>query len=119
MRILLVEDDPLVAAVVAEILEYAGQIVMFARAGSAALALFHDGHPRADLLILEAALPDMPGWDVLACCRAIIPGLPCVILTDDPVRDFRVQNYVVTLEKPFTEDALLAAIRAAVTGSTA
>ena len=62
----------------------------------------------------EAALPDMPGWQVLDVCRTVVPGFPAVVLSDDPARAFRIDTFCVTLQKPFDEDALHAAVRAAV-----
>ncbi len=119
MRILLVEDEPLVALVAAETLEGAGNQVEVAQTGSGALAQFHDGYPRAGLLVTEARLPDMSGWDVLEACRTIVPGLPAVVLTSAPSGDFRVRSYAVTLQKPFGDEALLAAVRSAIAGPSA
>jgi DNA-binding response OmpR family regulator len=113
MRILLVEDEALVALVVAETLELAGHEIEVAATAGAALTRFHDGFPRPDMLVAEATLPDLPGWEVLNSCRAVAPGLPAVIVTENPMQDFRIRAYAVTLQKPFTDDALLAAVRAA------
>lgn len=86
-RVLLVDDDPDVRDVLAEMLESGGCEV--AQAGDAQSALARlDGAP-VDLVITDLS---MPGTDGLALIRAVQdrwPSLPCILLTGHDGRDLQ------------------------------
>ncbi|MCX7599426.1 MAG: response regulator transcription factor [Armatimonadetes bacterium] len=65
-RVLVVEDEPTVAAAVREGLGSAGFVVWVAGTGTEALSLWQRLHP--DAIVLDLFLPDMDGFDV---CKAI------------------------------------------------
>ncbi len=58
-----------------------GHEVLTAETGTKALALLKDRSPA--VILLDLALPDMPGLDVLAKIRAAAPALPVIVLTDN------------------------------------
>lgn len=114
MRVLLVEDNARLAALVAEALGRAGCEVRteaLAASVEAALAEF-----RPDVLVLDLGLPDRDGLDLLADLRAVGCALPVLVLTArdalaDRVRglDGGADDYLV---KPFAVEELLARLRA-------
>ena len=62
-HLLVVEDDPAIAAVLTDALTDAGHLVTLAGTGSDALAELHKHAP--DLILLDLMLPDMDGWTFL------------------------------------------------------
>jgi DNA-binding response OmpR family regulator len=80
-RILVVDDDPTVAEVVARYLLRAGYLVERAEDGRAALARVAESRP--DLLVLDLMLPEIDGLEVCRQLRAdrATRTLPIVMLT--------------------------------------
>ncbi|HEX3428327.1 MAG TPA: response regulator transcription factor [Candidatus Limnocylindrales bacterium] len=114
MRILVVEDDPAIAAAVRSILEEAGEAVDTAGDGSEALAW--EGTYPYDLLILDVVLPGIDGLAVCRELRARGAKMPILMLTaldaiEDRVAglDAGADDY---LAKPFAGAELLARVRA-------
>ena len=112
-RILVVDDDPLIARLVRVHLDKAGYRVLTAASGEDALDLTATEMP--DLVILDLMLPGMDGYEV---CRAIreFSLVPVVMLTArgeqvDKLRGFEMgaDDY---LTKPFAPAELLARVQA-------
>jgi PAS domain S-box-containing protein len=110
-RVLVVEDEPAVLAVVTEALELVGCSVMHAECGDDALAVL-DGEETIDLVLSDVVLPgDLTGVDIVRRARERRPGLPCVLMSGfsreylsqdaDDVRDLPV------LSKPFRLEDLI------------
>jgi signal transduction histidine kinase/CheY-like chemotaxis protein len=78
--VLIVDDDPEVRRVTAEYLEHTGFTVFEAESGSKALELL-DGGGRIDLLLVDFAMPEMDGAELLRRVRQIRPGLPALMVT--------------------------------------
>lgn len=114
MRLLLIEDDPMIGESMAEALRGEHYAVDWVRAGDAAeLAIAQHAY---DLLVLDLGLPGRSGLDVLTRYRAGGGVLPVLIVTARDGTPARVQgldagadDYLV---KPFDLDELLARIRA-------
>lgn len=114
MRILLVEDDPLLGDGVRAGVAQEGYAVDWVQDGKSALAALEA--ERYDLVLLDLGLPRMSGLDVLAALRSRGNGVPVLILT---ARD-RVADRVAGLDagaddylvKPFDLDELAARVRA-------
>jgi two-component system, OmpR family, alkaline phosphatase synthesis response regulator PhoP len=111
--ILVVEDEPQIAALVRDYLEHAGFAVLVAGDGAAALATFRARRP--DALVLDLGLPRVDGLDVVRAIRRD-STVPIVILTargDETDRvtglELGADDYVV---KPFSPKELVARIRA-------
>ena len=114
-RILLIEDEPEMARLVASNLARAGLLVDVA--GSIDLAREILKTARFSLVLLDRGLPDGEGLSLIPAIRAAQPGAAVILLTaqdrlDDKVRglDAGADDY---LTKPFFTDELMARIRAA------
>lgn len=114
IRILLVEDDPILGRALEVGLEQGGLIVNWQRGGAAACQVFDEG--RFDGLLLDLGLPDMDGLDVLHRIRQTNCSVPIVVVTartrvEDRIRGLNsgADDY---LSKPFELVELLARLRA-------
>jgi len=116
MRVLVVEDDPMIGRAVVNGMQDAGYAVDWVRDGAAAeLAL---GHGAYDLALLDLGLPGKDGLEVLKSVRRARSDVPVLIITArDAVAD-RVAGLDVGaddyLVKPFDLDELLARARAVI-----
>lgn len=114
MRILIVEDEPLLRQQLLERLETAGHVVDAAPDGEEGLYLGRE-YP-VDLAIIDLGLPKLPGIELIRQLRAAGRAFPILVLT---ARD-RWQDKVEGLEagaddylvKPFQMEELLARVNA-------
>jgi two-component system, OmpR family, response regulator QseB len=113
-RLLLVEDDPQLAAMLKQLLTEEGYVVSIGRDGQDGLhqALMQE----FDVMVVDRGLPAIEGVDLVARLRARGVGAPILLLTArntvaDRVEglDAGAQDY---LGKPFDVDELLARLRA-------
>lgn len=79
MRLLVVEDDPNVAAVLAETFQANGHETVIEHTGEEALAAIAQGRP--DAVILDIALPTIDGVEVLRRIRSTDMTLPVIIVS--------------------------------------
>ena len=114
MTVLVVEDEPGIAAFVRRGLEAAGYGVLDAADGTTGLALAR--REDVDLVVLDLGLPGLPGEEVLLRLRQVRPDVPVIVLTAKSAVADKVANleagaddYVV---KPFSFSELLARVRA-------
>jgi two-component system response regulator MprA len=112
-RILVVDDDPRLAASVRRALTYEGHEVVIASDGPAALVAARERLP--DLVVLDLMLPGIDGVEVCRRLRAASDDVPILMLTardsiGDRVSglDSGADDYLV---KPFAYDELLARVR--------
>jgi two-component system OmpR family response regulator/two-component system response regulator QseB len=116
MRILLIEDDEMIGADLAQIIGEAGYSVDWVRDGIAGQIALADGNYVA--VLLDLGLPRRSGIEVLRMARIGGDRTPIVVLTardglDDRVAglDVGADDYIV---KPFQTRELLARLRAAI-----
>jgi len=114
VRVLLVEDDPMIGEAIQEALKDASYATDWVKSGQLALTALRC--QRYDLVLLDLGLPGKDGLDVLACIRGEDNPIPLLIVTardglDDRLRglDGGADDYVL---KPFEMAELLARIRA-------
>ncbi|WP_110643612.1 response regulator transcription factor [Salinicola sp. CPA57] len=114
-KLLLIEDDPLLASTLTATLAVENQRVEWFGDGGEALARLSLDHDY-DLILLDLNLPTRSGLEVLATLRARDRHTPVLILTaraaiEDRVRglDLGADDY---LAKPFALDELEARVRA-------
>ncbi|MDD4880539.1 MAG: response regulator [Gallionellaceae bacterium] len=116
MRILLVEDDPMIGEAVATALKDAAYAVDWVRDGMAASHTLEVGEHQA--VLLDLGLPGRDGLDVLRRLRQTGASLPVIVITardsvEDRIKglDLGADDYLV---KPFDIDELLARMRAVI-----
>ncbi len=114
MRVLLVEDDPMIGEAVQEALKDASYAVDWVKNGQTVLSTLSSQH--YDLVLLDLGLPGKDGLEVLTSIRAKENAVPLLIITardglDDRLRglDGGADDYVL---KPFEMAELLARMRA-------
>jgi two-component system OmpR family response regulator len=114
MRVLLVEDDPMIGYVVQQALRDASYAVDWVRDGDAALTTL--GALDYGMVLLDLGLPKRDGMAVLQAIRAVENDVPVLVLTARDTTEDRVagldggaDDYVV---KPFAMSELLARMRA-------
>jgi two-component system, OmpR family, alkaline phosphatase synthesis response regulator PhoP len=111
--ILVVDDEPKIAALARDYLEHAGFAVVTAADGRAALDAL--GRSKPDLVVLDLGLPELDGLDVTRAIRRD-SSLPIVMLTarDDEIDkllglELGADDY---LTKPFSPRELVARVKA-------
>ena len=112
-RLIVVEDDPELRALVTRGLEEEGFTVTAVGDGASALTAAHEA---VDALVMDVGLPDADGRDVCQALRAQGVGAPVLFLTArDAVTD-RLAGFSAGgddyLTKPFHFDELVARLRA-------
>jgi two-component system OmpR family response regulator len=116
MRLLLIEDDPMIGQATAQALADAAHAVDWVTDGPAGLAALRDNH--YDLLLLDLGLGTLDGVDVLRSVRQKDDALPVMVLTARHEVDTRVDVLDLGaddfLVKPFDVKELLARMRAVV-----
>jgi DNA-binding response OmpR family regulator len=112
-RVLIVEDDDDVRALVRTVVERAGMEAREARDGAEGLRAFYESRP--NLVVLDISMPVLDGWQVLERIREL-SDTPVLMLTAstgelDKVRGLRegADDY---LTKPFGRQELVARIEA-------
>jgi signal transduction histidine kinase len=107
-RILVVEDDRQILAIVSLLLEDEGYEVETASDGKQALARLHQG-PRPDLIILDLMLPSLDGWEFRTIQRAdpTLAGIPVLAVSADSSAKAQAIDATSFLRKPFGAEDLL------------
>jgi PAS domain S-box-containing protein len=119
-RILLVEDEPAVRKVAARILRTAGYDVLEAKEGAEGLRIATQEINQIDLLLTDVVMPQLSGTELAQRIRLLRPTLPVIYCSGylaDALDDHPISNETI-LAKPFTSNALLAAVRTAMTTTT-
>jgi CheY-like chemotaxis protein len=120
-KILVVDDEPLLRAMLQDVLEAAGHAVMVADGGRAALARAKAEPP--DCVLLDVMMPDMDGYETCAAFKAdpALAGIPVLIVS--ATTDLRVVDHAervgaaAVLPKPVPLEQLQHAIALALAGS--
>jgi two-component system, OmpR family, response regulator len=114
VRVLVVDDEPNIAELLAMALRLEGWEVVVAHSGARAVAAVRKERP--DVVVLDIMLPDFDGLEVMRRVRTQQPELPVLFLTArDSVEDRVVgltaggDDYVT---KPFSLEEVVARLRA-------
>ncbi|MBR0709646.1 MULTISPECIES: response regulator [Bradyrhizobium] len=114
-RVLIIDDQKDVRAMVAIVLRVNRFEVVEAESGAAGLKAFAESP--CDAVIVDIFLGDTSGVDVIASLRERAPGLPIIAVSGMTTLDFLDQAphlaNVVCLQKPFRPNDLLQALRKA------
>lgn len=113
-KILLVEDELLLARIIKDSLESRGYQVIHAAHGKQGLEFFQTQAP--DILVLDVMMPHMDGFSLATEIRKQNPRIPIIFLTarsqvEDVVKGFELggNDY---LRKPFSMEELIVRIKA-------
>jgi two-component system, cell cycle sensor histidine kinase and response regulator CckA len=109
--ILVVDDDPAVLQIMAEILRQAGYSVLMAEGGWSAIHAFEEAPLPPILLVTDVIMPDLTGPVLAARLRKMRPELKVLFVSGfhdtELVQRFVGQQGFALLPKPFTPDGLL------------
>lgn len=107
-RVLIVDDDPSVAASLGGVLLSEGYDVVYARNGQEAIDGFR-GYGQVDIVLLDLCMPVKGGWDTFEGLTAINPALPIVVITarSDQYSLAKAAGVAGLMEKPLIIPLLL------------
>jgi PAS domain S-box-containing protein len=108
-RILMVDDDALIAMSSVDMLEDLGHAVTEANSGAEALKILQGGQT-FDLLITDYSMPGMTGGQLAKAVREMLPDLPILVATGYADLPPGVGIDLPRLGKPYTQDQLAAEI---------
>ena len=114
MKVLIVEDEPLLRDGLSDLLRQAGHSVQTASDGAEAVG--RGTEEAFDLVLLDLKLPSLDGVEVCRRLKTARPGLPVLMLTARGSEDDKVTGFSVGaddyLTKPFGTRELLARVEA-------
>lgn len=111
--LLIVDDDPTLVQMMGQMLADLGP-VRFARSGEAALRQVEREHP--DIVLLDAEMPGMSGFDTCIAIKALPGGdnIPVLFVTSHHALDLEVRGFAVGaadfIHKPVSEPLLRARV---------
>jgi DNA-binding response OmpR family regulator len=111
-RVLLVEDESITRAYLADILRNDGYEVKEARDGAEGLALFENEH--FDVVITDLVMPQLNGFKLTARVRSISPVTPVILVTaylSTQSGKVIVEGEAEFIGKPIEPDVLLATLK--------
>jgi signal transduction histidine kinase len=105
-RVLLVEDDPMVAVTAASMLESLGHQVLLASSGREAVTVL-EGDSKIDLVITDHAMPHMTGSELADHIRSVRPNLPIILATGYAELPLPEESGLPRLCKPYRLEDLI------------
>ncbi|MBY5459914.1 response regulator [Rhizobium leguminosarum] len=118
LKILLVDDDALIAMSSVDMLEDLGHEVVEANSGAQALELISSGQ-HFDLVITDYSMPGMTGAQLAQAARDIYPALPIVLATGYADLPAGTDIDLPRLAKPYDQAQLAKEIAKAMASETA
>ena len=109
LKVLFVDDDPLVLMSTKAMIEDLGHRVLAVSDGLAALALIAE-HDDIELVITDQVMPGMTGAELAQCILRLYPALPIVICSGFSDAPFINPIGLARLPKPFNQAELARAI---------
>ncbi len=113
-RVLLVEDEALVAMVATDSLNELGYDVIEVATARAALDCAHPDCAKFDLAVIDLGLPDRPGDELISDLRKLRPDLPIIVASGygegELRRRLKADDRFAFLSKPYQQTSLRAAI---------
>jgi signal transduction histidine kinase len=119
-RILIVEDEDQVRAIVARTLESFGYLVVQARNGKEALERLDGGQEAVDAVLSDVVMPVMGGIELARRLAASRPSLPIIWMSgyprDSAFNDGAAREHQAFLQKPVADDVLAKTLEEALSG---
>ncbi|MBA3658878.1 MAG: response regulator [Gemmatimonadales bacterium] len=119
-RVLVVEDEPVVRALVVRSLQAAGYQTLEAGDGAEALAVVRREQGRPDLVLTDVVMPAMNGRELGEALARLHVHLPVLYMSGYAVDDVRQRGLVPIgapfVQKPFSPDGLVDQVRALLNG---
>jgi len=113
-RVLIVDDEPNISALLSATLRLVAFDVRVADSGHGALVAVEEFEP--DLVVLDVMLPDLDGFDVARRLRAAGQGVPVLFLTAKDALEDRISGLTAGADdyvtKPFSLEEVVLRIRA-------
>jgi two-component system OmpR family response regulator len=113
VRVLVVDDEPSLAELLASVLRYEGWDIQVAGDGKTAVRAAREFRP--DAVILDVMLPDISGIEVLSRLRAELPHVCVLFLTARDAVEDRIAGITAGgddyVTKPFSLEEVLARLR--------
>jgi two-component system response regulator AtoC len=114
VRVLVVDDEPLIRWSIAETLKEHGHTVLEAENGAAALRELQRSSPPVDVVLLDYRLPDVQNLALLAQIRQIAPLTPVILMTafgsPEVIEGARHLGACDVMHKPFDMSELEAVV---------
>ena len=115
IRILIVDDHPIMRVGIAAIINAQGNMTVVGQAGTAAEAVRLFKETRPDLTLMDLRLPDASGVEAIRSIRAVAPDARVVVLTtyegDEDIHQALAAGARGYLIKGMSHDSLLQALR--------
>jgi CheY-like chemotaxis protein len=115
LKILVVDDDPLVLMGTVDMLEDLGHEVVQAGSGPDALLLLQNGHG-VDLVLSDQSMPQMTGVQLAVRIREMHPDMPIVLATGYADLPPDAPSDIRRLGKPFSQNELAQTVEASLAG---
>jgi two-component system, OmpR family, response regulator len=113
IRVMVVDDEPSLAELLASVLRYEGWEIRTAPDGTAAVRTAREFQP--DAVVLDVMLPDFSGLEVLRRLRAELPHVCVLFLTARDAVEDRIAGITAGgddyVTKPFSLEEVLARLR--------
>jgi CheY-like chemotaxis protein len=111
--ILLIEDDPLLGAMIREMLESKAFEVTWVRSGVPVRRMIAQ-EPRPDLILTDIIMPDMDGLETIQYLRETRPEIPLIAMSGEVnagyLRLASRMGAMAVLQKPFNQEVLFETI---------
>lgn len=108
--VLVVDDDPLIQAVVSMMIESLGFAALVAADGSEGLQLVEKHRQEIFLILCDLSMPGMDGWQTISALRSLAPELPVVLASGYAVDQAMCSNHPdqpwAIMNKPYVIDEL-------------
>jgi two-component system, cell cycle sensor histidine kinase and response regulator CckA len=102
VRVLVVDDEPMVRSVLRKLLALRGHTVIEADSGAEALSILQN--EQFDVIVTDQGMPEMNGREFARRTRALLPDIPIVLLTGDTHTGTTDASISAVLAKPFKID---------------
>lgn len=115
--LLVADDEPIILSLARAVLARYGYRVIPATNGDEAFRIWREQRDSIDLLLTDVIMPRMSGPELVRSLKALNGGVPCIFMSGydyEQIRNHGAENLGCDyLRKPFTPEALLRKVRAA------